>query len=194
MSIFDWAEQVPKGAVPMAPETNNYRLMQLVANMMGDVTLGLETMAQWLSIDEAKGEALDAIGTNYDEYRGEADDRFYRFMIKSKIAVARSKGTANDIINIIAGSLDVTPEQIQLVNNRDADGQVLSISIQNLPLSWVSSDFEKRYIIRRVQEAVALGVRINDITFVDISHGMSVVVGAASHQMIYDIKTSQKGA
>ena len=38
---------------------------------------------------QASGKLLDAIGEKLNEKRGQADDRFYRIMLKSKIAARR---------------------------------------------------------------------------------------------------------
>lgn len=196
IDVFDWVQQVPKGSMPMDQNTNNYKLLKIFAGITGQTYIGMQGVMEWQSIDVATGKALDAIGRNYGEYRGEADDRFYRFMIKSRIAVARSKGTGDDIINIIAGSLAVNPNQIEIVNNRQLsdgslNGKTLSVSVRNLPLGWAKTDFEKRYIVKRIQETVAEGIQIEDITFVDISHAQMYASAAATLEAIYDVKESK---
>ena len=45
------------------------------------------TIEDFRELDNANGEVLDSIGAQYNQLRGEADDSFYRIMIRSKMAI-----------------------------------------------------------------------------------------------------------
>lgn len=115
--INDWQDFLPNYARPNAINSNNYEIFNWIAEQYLEIYRYKEQMEQWRDVDAAKGAALDDIGRNYGEYRGEANDQFFRFMIKAKILASRSKATANDIINVIAQSLNLDKTGITLQNH-----------------------------------------------------------------------------
>ena len=194
--IYDWKSFLPLSSRPVDINNNNYKLFSFIANYATSYYNQAELIDIWHDIDKANGKALDDIGTNFDEFRGEADDLFYRFMIKSKILSSRSKGTANDIIDVISKSLNVDKSQIVVQNDRRLTetgnfiGEPFSISISNLPLEWTANDFQKRYLIKRIEETVAEGISLSNISFSDFSHSDISISSVVSATQIINIPES----
>lgn len=175
--IYDWQKWLPNYA-----NSDNLDLFDWIAQSYIAIYHNKEKVENWHAIDVAQGKVLDDIGRNHDEYRGEADDEFFRFMIKSKILSSRSKSTANDIINVISKSLNYNANAITLRQDRNLiDGKFVgtpySISVIDLPLSFTTNDFEKRYLIKTIENSAAAGILVSGISFLDKSNaqlGISV--------------------
>lgn len=175
--IKDWQQFVNQTTFNLDYGSKNYNFFEAIMQHGMDIYNNIIKTDEWTSIDEASGVALDNIGSNYGEYRGEADDAFYRFMIKSNILASHSKGTANDIINLISKSLNVDTNNIVVRPDRVYDNQQkafigipFTILVERLPLSFTTNDFQKRYLIKRIEESVAAGIRIGNISFLDFTN------------------------
>ena len=184
-NIYNWEDFIPQEILNLAPNGNNYALFKTLIDYGIDIYQNINKTQEWLSIDKASGVALDKIGANFEEYRGEADDDFFRFMIKSKILSSRSKGTANDIINVISKSLNVDISKIIVreVRNYSNDsnqfvGDPFTILVEKLPLSFTANDFQKRYLIKRIEDSAAEGIKVGNISFLDFSNA-KIYIGSA---------------
>lgn len=194
-NIYNWQQFIPKSVMPNDIGTDNYKFF----SWLFDYTLKMydneKMIEEWKDVNNAQGKALDDMGKNYGEYRGEADDDFFRFMIKARILASRSKATADDIINVIAQSLNLDKTHIKLQSNRQyLNGQFTgipySISLKNLPLSFTASDFEKRYLLRTIENASAAGIDIKDISFLDTTHASMFVSAFAAKRVKYTVASS----
>ena len=194
-SIYNSFDLLPSESRPMDKGTNNEKLFSFIVDYGLKIYSDTKKIDSWRSIDEAQGLALDEIGKNYGEYRGEADDTFFRFMIKSKILASRSKGTVNDVINIISKSLNVEKDKVSVEMDRSLQGgkfvgAPFTVSVRHLPLSFTANDFQKRYLISRIEEAVAEGIKVGEITFLDFSTGILSVGGSQSIRRRYISESS----
>lgn len=152
------------------------------------------------SLYDAKGKVLDQIGDNYNQPRGEADDEFYRIMIRSKMALNSGRTSVNGLLNIISESLNIKPDGITIeplrsYSHKGQDiGEPLSISIKNIPLQWVDKDWEQNYIINRIREGVAAGIRVDEISFIDQSNSVLSIRGISSSTLIYQVHEKKEGS
>ncbi|MBJ7675618.1 hypothetical protein HAU38_05570 [Weissella confusa] len=155
------------------------------------------TIEDFRELDNANGEVLDAIGAQYNQLRGEADDSFYRIMIRSKMAINSGISTVNGLLDIIARSLNIPKKGIEIEQLRKwngttvDDGEPLAIAIRNIPLQWANTEWEQNYIIDRIRSGVAAGVRVDEVTFVDNSNAVLAVRGISSNTLTYQIYESE---
>lgn len=155
------------------------------------------TIEDFRELDNANGEVLDAIGAQYNQLRGEADDSFYRIMIRSKMAINSGISTVNGLLDIIARSLNIPKKGIEIEPLRKwngitvDDGEPLAIAIRNIPLQWANTEWEQNYIIDRIRSGVAAGVRVDEVTFVDNSNAVLAVRGISSNTLTYQIYESE---
>lgn len=161
--------------------------------------IGLDqTIEAFRDINKANGKALDRIGDQFNQQRGSADDDFYRIMIRSKQATNMGNSTVNGLINMIARSLDIQPDKIRIESLRQYengtlnDGEPLAIRISNIPLEWARSDFEQNYILERIKNGVAAGVRVDEVSFVDNSNAVLSVRGLTSATVTYEVKGEEQ--
>lgn len=153
-----------------------------------------QTIEAFRDINKANGKALDRIGDQFNQQRGSADDDFYRIMIRSKQATNMGNSTVNGLINMIARSLDIQPDKIRIESLRQYEngtlngGEPLAIRISNIPLEWARSDFEQNYILERIKNGVAAGVRVDEVSFVDNSNAVLSVRGLTSATVTYEVK------
>ena len=187
--IYNLMDTIPQDSHPIPRGSINEKFFSWILSYGLEVYGNSTKINELRSIDIATGKNLDAIGTNYGEPRLEADDQFYRFMLKSKILAAQSKGTTNDIINVISKSLSVDPTQISIEtdrvyvndvngNNGEFFGTPYKVSVRKLPLSFTTNDFQKKFLIKRIEDSVAEGIMVGDISFTDYSKA-SIFVGSA---------------
>jgi hypothetical protein len=161
-------------------------------NRLMNYYLGKHSIIRKLA--KANGKALDRIGDQFNQQRGSADDDFYRIMIRSKQATNMGNSTINGLINMIARSLDIQPDKIRIESLRQYengtlnDGEPLAIRISNIPLEWARSDFEQNYILERIKNGVAAGVRVDEVSFVDNSNAVLSVRGLTSATVTYEVK------
>lgn len=196
-NIYNWENFIPQELLDLAPDGNNYALFKTLVDYGIDIYQNINKTQEWLSIDKASGVALDKIGANFEEYRGEADDNFFRFMIKSKILSSRSKGTANDIINVISKSLNVDISKIIVREAREYStsdkkfvGDPFTILVEKLPLSFTANDFQKRYLIKRIEDTAAEGIKVGNISFLDFGNATLYIGAAQSMRKKYTQKKS----
>ncbi len=158
----------------------------------------LQTIVDFRQIDKAGGKALDRIGDQFGQKRGAADDNFYRIMIRSKQATNTGITTVNGLIDMISRSLNIKPDHIEIepyrkyVNGVLNDGEPLTIKISNIPLEWARSDFEQDYIVDRIKNGVAAGVRVDEISFIDSSSATLTIRGLATSTVTYLINGEEQ--
>lgn len=155
------------------------------------------TIEKFRELDNANGEVLDEIGAQYNQLRGEADDSFYRVMIRSKMAINSGISTVNGLLDIISRSLNIPKNGIEIEALRKwngsavDDGEPLAIVIRNIPLQWANTEWEQNYIIDRIRSGVAAGIRVDEVTFVDNSNTVLSVRGISSNTLTYQIYESE---
>jgi len=125
-------------------------------------------------IDDAQGEELDNIGDEIQQPRYGVDDEEYKFILKTQIIVSRSTGTVNDIISIVANSLEIDPKASGLVVKNDyaydgtkMTGEPLVVDVTGLPTNYLDNNNQLKVLMRRMGSATAAGVIIKATEFIN---------------------------
>lgn len=66
--------------------SNISKLLEIIEFEIKDLTDLLNKVANWRSIDEARGKGLDELGANVGQARGKTTDEIYRVLIRGKVA------------------------------------------------------------------------------------------------------------
>lgn len=121
--------------------SNNYKLVQLMAKVIGNIIKHQQQIRSINDIDNAEGKILDLIGSNYSQLRepGQSDDE-YRLYIKTKIAADMSQGdieTLNEIATAALGDnfIGIIETWSSEIYKDDIAGIVVKVKpeIQQLP-------------------------------------------------------------
>jgi hypothetical protein len=91
-----------------------YKLMQVTAQHIQENEDDLNKILNWRDIDQAQGKALDELGKNVRQNRGQATDDVYRILIKSKIKRNLSNGSINTLIDFLSFILQVDKKTIKI--------------------------------------------------------------------------------
>lgn len=155
-----------------------------IESFRGDAT----KVDSWKMIDAAKGETLDKIGEQYGEFRGAADDEFYRYLIKSKIAQRSVDGSTNKIISIVNQTLNVPLDEIRVKKTREGpidESNFQTIGIEGLPQEYFLSTNLAEKFIERISNSVAAGVSLDRIFF-DSNNDKTIycAVGLVATEMV----------
>jgi hypothetical protein len=96
------------------PESNVNKLAQIAASVIQEGEDTLNTIANWRDVDQAQGDALDMLGANVRQNRGQAPDEVYRVLIKSKIKRNLSNGSINTLIDFLSMILQTPKTTIKI--------------------------------------------------------------------------------
>ena len=142
------------------PDSNIAKLIAILAAEMEKVKGTFEKMDEWRDIEKAKGQTLDLIGTNVNQYRGVSTDEIYRILIKSKIARNLSTGDIDTIIEVLSIALDTDPSDIVLQEEENK----AAISVIKIPIERLNevgmSGAQFGLLVKKV---VAAGVRVQQV-------------------------------
>ncbi|KRK40788.1 hypothetical protein [Loigolactobacillus bifermentans] len=192
MSLFDDMVKKFPGSIAAQYGTNIRKLIRFFTDSLQDVSDLYHTVDAFRSVDNANGKALDALGLKYGEQRGQADDAFYRVMIKSKIIIRAGDATVDGVLRAVQSSLGVDVNGIKVESLRhplgsklDMSKEPLAIRITNIPLEIASTEWEQNYLIRRIESVVAAGVRIDYFQFIDVAGIVVKTVVASNSAIIY---------
>ena len=118
-----------------------------------------EKIAEWRSIDKAKGTTLDLIGQDYKAYRISDDDETFRFIIFLHILISRAQGTIPSMVKILGTALNAKPEQFKVYKTG-----LRHIGIE-IPWDNVQTLQMQKFIIKNIQNLLAMGYWIDEIIF-----------------------------
>ena len=96
------------------PDSNVYKLMSIAAGVIQENEDTLNRIGDWRDVDQAQGKALDMLGQNVRQNRGQAPDEVYRVLIKSKIKRNLSNGSINTLIDFLSFILQVPKTSIKI--------------------------------------------------------------------------------
>lgn len=157
------------------PTSNYYKLWSLFGNRLTELHQIIDNMNAWQNISVAQGIALDKIGEQYGEVRGNADDAFYRFKILSHIASFNKAQSINDLLKLIGQSFGVDLTDIEIAETDNP----AEFAVNNLPASFAKTEEIQALIIKRIQEMCGAGIKIVDIKFVTVG-SMQLTYGLAN--------------
>lgn len=142
------------------PDSNIAKLIAILAAELEKVKGTFEKMDEWRDIEKAKGQTLDLIGTNVNQYRGVSTDEIYRILIKSKIARNLSTGDIDTIIEVLSIALDTDPSDIVLQEEENK----AAISVVKIPIERLNevgmSGAQFGLLVKKV---VAAGVKVQQV-------------------------------
>lgn len=95
-------------------DTVFYQLLDSYNSLLEKISDENEKIAEWRSIDKAKGTTLDLIGQDYKAYRISDDDETFRFIIFLHILISRAQGTIPSMVKILGTALNAKPEQFKV--------------------------------------------------------------------------------
>lgn len=169
------------GALNATYNPNMNKLVTFFAEYLSEIQSLFKKIELYRNIDGASGKLLDEIGEKVGEVRGQADDEFYRIMLKSKIASRKGDATVNGILTIIKNSLGVDVKNIKVVPLPDEPQAVV---IKDVPLEFANDTWKQQYLLRRIEGTVAAGVRVHEVRFIDNSNTTVKVVSGTQSAII----------
>ncbi len=84
-----------------ATESNNYKLLSIIAEQSNDNRKLYDTILKFWDVDQAKGIGLDRLGKEEGLSRGSYDDETYRKLIKIQFIVNMSEGDIESLNAIL---------------------------------------------------------------------------------------------
>ena len=140
-------------------DTVFYQLLDSYNSLLEKISDENEKIAEWRSIDKAKGTTLDLIGQDYKAYRISDDDETFRFIIFLHILISRAQGTIPSMVKILGTALNAKPEQFKVYKTglRHVGIEIPWDNVQTLQM--------QKFIIKNIQNLLAMGYWIDEIIF-----------------------------
>lgn len=141
-------------------DTVFYQLLDSYNSLLEKISDENEKIAEWRSIDKAKGTTLDLIGQDYKAYRISDDDETFRFIIFLHILISRAQGTIPSMVKILGTALNAKPEQFKVYKTglRHVGIEIPWDNVQTLQM--------QKFIIKNIQNLLAMGYWIDEIVFI----------------------------
>lgn len=136
---------------------NIARLLRIVSNEVADIKNNLDEIKVVRYIETAYGEHLDKIGENVQQNRGSLDDDLYTILIKGRIAKNISKGSVNEIINVMATMLNAKRSDIEVIENPGDEMASIKVEIALDVIGKTALTREQSLVV--LHQIVAAGVR-----------------------------------
>ncbi|UHA71943.1 hypothetical protein [Paenibacillus sp. 481] len=141
-------------------------LAEVMTRQFNDLAMTIQRIELWRSIDKAEGKALDMIGHNLGQQRGQATDEVYRILLRSKMARMNASGDLNSIIHVLSLALNAAPNDFA-IEEKQADPhspEPAAISVVQVPYDKLNSvGMSPSQFVRLVQSVVAAGVRVAQV-------------------------------
>lgn len=141
-------------------DTVFYQLLDSYNSLLEKISDENKKIAEWRSIDKAKGTTLDLIGQDYKAYRISDDDETFRFIIFLHILISRAQGTIPSMVKILGTALNAKPEQFKVYKTglRHVGIEIPWDNVQTLQM--------QKFIIKNIPNLLAMGYWIDEIVFV----------------------------
>jgi len=94
--------------------SNNYKLVNIIAPEFDELRGVIEHMKLYLDFDEATGKTLDKLAKNVNQLRGRVNDIILRTLIRTKIASDMSDGTINTVMKVIGFIISDNEGQVRI--------------------------------------------------------------------------------
>ncbi len=138
--------------------SNNYKVANAIADEFYEVLSVIEQLNVFKDIDIAEGYALDRIGNEIGQERGEAVDSAYRVMLKLKMSRYLSSGTYDDVKTILANAFNANYSDVEITPN--PEDETASVEIKITPLFLGTAGVSAGQALALMQSVVAAGVRV----------------------------------
>ncbi|MFC6202565.1 hypothetical protein ACFP1L_11895 [Lactiplantibacillus nangangensis] len=163
-------------ALDRSTDSNNWKLVRLLLKTQLDQEADMVQLSDMHDIDFATGKFLDHLGRLVGEYRGQMDDKFYRSMIKSRIARQHSNGTINELYGIIAVTLGAAPSEFKVQPMWNLTGEARAVQVLGIPNKYVDSLQKREMVLERINDSVAADVHVIGIGF-QVEGSTAVYIG-----------------
>ena len=138
--------------------------MQIVSEELDDIKIVYKRIEDWQDLQQAEGVALDKIGQDLLQFRGEVNDDVYRVLIASRIARNKATGTYNNMIEVLSLALNVDPAEI--VIEEGIAGEPQTITLIQIPLgTLIQIGMTIGQLGKIVAKLTAAGIGIKYIEF-----------------------------
>lgn len=141
-------------------DTVLYKLLDVYNQELEKVSDEAQKVAKWRSIKEAKGTTLDLLGQDRKAYRISDDDDTYRFIIFVHILMSHAQGTIPSMVHIMSTALNAEPEKFEVYKTG------LRHVGMKIPWDYVQTLQMQKFIIKNLQNMLAMGYWIDEIVFV----------------------------
>lgn len=168
MSAKDFIQKLTD-AFTKSEKSNIGKLFIIVDQQITSITSALKKTEEWRDIDNAQGKALNNLGENVGQNRGQTTDEVYRVLIRGKVARNASDGTINKMIHAISKSLNCKYTDIQIINandsNSDDEHEPAAIIIKKIPLKALNEvGLSTNQFLQIVDSIKSGGVRVAYVT------------------------------
>ncbi|AOH54496.1 hypothetical protein ABE28_009035 [Peribacillus muralis] len=149
------------------PDSLIGKFILLITEKTNEVRLTFEKIESWRDIQQAKGTTLDLIGKGWGQERGNVSDEVLRLLIMARIARNNSNGTFNNMIEVLARTLNTNPSTIKMRALYEvAEGKkAAALRIEGLPIKALNdaglSTQQFAFLVQRVAPA---GVKVESIS------------------------------
>lgn len=144
-------------------DSNIGKLLSLFSYNYDLIIDDLNLQSSWYNIDNAQGTTLDEFGYMVGIERGSWSDEQYRVRIKIKIAQNISNGTINEIIDILASTLNTDVSQIK-IEPLWPIGKPATIQITDIPFEVLNqSGMSEIEFVNIVKSIVKSGIQVETI-------------------------------
>lgn len=138
--------------------------MQIVSEELDDIKIVYQRIEDWQDLNQAEGVALDNIGKDLLQFRGEVNDDVYRVLIASRIARNKTTGTYNNMIEVLSLALNVEPSEI--VIEEGIAGETQTITLIQIPLTTLAEiGMTINQLGRIVAKLTAAGIGVKYVEF-----------------------------
>ena len=146
------------------PTSNVSKVISIISDELTELIDLYTRIEDYNDVDKAEGVALDTIGANIGQYRGEVRDEVYRALIKTKILRNRSDGTLNDIVEVLSLALDVEPSDI--IMREDEQSALPNINVLTVPIDALNRrGMTASQLGQLVNSMVVAGVKMKGIVY-----------------------------
>ena len=143
-------------------KSNNWKLITVIQDEISKIKQAIRKISKAQDIDRAYGEFLDRHGENLQLKRGNKTDSIYRITLKAKMQRNISKGSINEIIEIIATMLNISVREVKIEENPGNEPASMYIGVPISPLAKFGLSYDRFADI--VDGILAGGVTLYSLT------------------------------
>jgi hypothetical protein len=151
-------------------------LVTAIAEEVQELDDALVAMVAQLHLDTAVGAQLDLIGNEANEGRSGREDDEYRQAIRIRIAVHRSRGLAEEVLNLVRKVLDDADKTVVLANTGDASA---SLTVGGAGLTSDEAERLAAYAYEAVSDGIRLDVVTSTVADADTFRFVGVGIGSS---------------
>lgn len=136
-----------------------YKLIDAFNEPLEAISDNAYKVERWRALKDAKGTTLDLFGADIQTYRPSQDDDEYRFIIHIMELLSRAQGTIPSMMKIMSSALE-TDQGFKVWKTNIRHGGV------QIPFDAVKTVRMQKFIIKNLQNMLAMGYWIDEIVFV----------------------------